>query len=273
MLSCDLEPPTPTDDRSRARAKPRVCAVRYLNTVPLIWGMLHGAQRGLFELSFETPAVCADRLESGEADIGIVPAVELERLGLEMIPGSCIACRGAVRSILLISRTPLAEIKTLAADSSSRTSVMLAKVLLSERYGARPEVAAMVPDLPSMMGQADAALIIGDPALRIEPAALPYDVRDLGAEWTEWTGLPMVFAVWAGRPGMDRRGLAAAFLDSAAYGAARIGEIAAAESAARGVSEALAREYLTERIRFELGENEMKGLEKFLEFASRGVRA
>ena len=235
--------------------------------------MLHGAQRGLFDLSFETPAVCADRLESGEADIGIVPAIELGRLGLEMIPGSCIACRGPVRSILLISKVPLDKIETLAADSSSRTSVMLARLVLTERFGARPEFITMAPDLSAMLERADAALIIGDPALRIEPSTLPYRVHDLGAEWTEWTGRPMVFAVWAGRKGLPVDELAATFRDSAAYGAAHVDEIVAAEAATRDIPEALARRYLTQHIQFELGENEEKGLETFLEYASRGLRA
>jgi predicted solute-binding protein len=235
--------------------------------------MLHGAQRGLFDLSFETPAVCADRLESGEADIGIVPAIELGRLGLEMIPGSCIASRGPVRSILLISKVPLDQIQTLAADSSSRTSVMLARVVLAERFDTKPDFTTMAPDLSAMLERADAALIIGDPALRINPSKLPYRVHDLGAEWTEWTGHPMVFAVWASRKGLPREELAAAFRDSAAYGSARVDEIVAAEAATRNIPETLARQYLTQHIQFELGEKEEQGLKTFLEYASRGVRA
>src|SRR5215510_1913805 len=131
--------------------------------------MLHGPQRGLFKLDFRTPAGCADQLASGSADIGIVPSFELTRQDLEIIPGTGIACHGAVRSILLISREPAAEIRTLAADSSSRTSVELARVILERRYGATPESISHAPDLEAMLRVADAALIIGDPALRIEP--------------------------------------------------------------------------------------------------------
>src|SRR5207248_359598 len=104
------------------------------------------------------------------------------------------ACRGPVRSILLIAKCPAPEIRTLAADTSSRTSVELARVILSRRYGAMPVRIPHAPDLPAMLRAADAALIIGDPALALDPAHLPYRVYDLGAEWVEMTGLPMVFA-------------------------------------------------------------------------------
>src|SRR5829696_4773005 len=113
----------------------RVCAVSYLNTQPLVWGMLHGKQQNRFELTFCVPAECADRLAAGTADIGIVPCAELPRLGLEIIRGTGIACHGPVRSILLISRVPPGQIRTLATDSSSRTSVMLARILLAKRFG------------------------------------------------------------------------------------------------------------------------------------------
>src|SRR5947207_225830 len=164
--------------------------------------MLHGPQQGLFDLDFRVPAGCADALASGRADIGIVPTFELTRQDLEVIPGAGIACHSAVRSILLVSRCPAEEIRTLAADSSSRTSVQLARVILERRYGAEYVSIPHAPDLDAMLRVADAALIIGDPALRLNPALLPYEVHDLGAEWVEMTGLPMVFAVWASRGGI-----------------------------------------------------------------------
>ena len=149
--------------------------------------MLHGAERGRFELSFSVPSECADRLAAGAADIGIVPSVELPRLNLELIPGAGIACRGAVRSILLISKVRPERVRVLAADSSSRTSVALARILLARRHGAQPVVRSCPPDLAGMLEAADAALIIGDPALRVEIEGLPYAVHDLGQEWVEWT--------------------------------------------------------------------------------------
>ena len=229
--------------------------------------MLHGPQRGLFDLDFQIPSACADRLASGDADIGIVPSFELTRQDLEILPGAGIACRGPVRSILLVSARPAAEIRTLAADASSRTSVELARVILSRRYGAAPEITAQPPDLERMLRVADAALIIGDPALRIDPARLPYYVYDLGAEWVEMTGLPMVFAVWAGRRGVVAPDVAEAFRASLAYGCERIDEIVALESARREFAPELVREYLTRHIVHRLGEREYEGMEQFLAWA------
>lgn len=227
--------------------------------------MLHGPQQGLFDLEFRVPAECADRVASGDADIGIVPSFELTRQDLEIVPGAGIACRGAVRSILLIARRPAAEIRTLAADSSSRTSVQLARVILRRRYGAAAEIVAHPPDLDAMLQIADAALIIGDPALRIDPASLPYHVYDLGAEWVEMTGLPMVFAVWAGRRGVATAEVEEAFRGSWHYGHAHLEEIVAAS---RGFAPGLVRRYLTDNIVHELGPREYEGMRLFLEYAA-----
>ncbi len=264
--------PEAGDGNGASGAKPRVAAVSFLNTAPLVWGLLHGPQREQFVLEFCTPSVCAGRLEEGAADIGIVPVVEIERLGLDVIPGACIASRGPVRSILLISKKPLPEVRSLAADISSRTSVALARVILSERYGVQPRFHPAAPNLISMLAGADAALIIGDPALRVDIGSLSYEVRDLGEEWTAWTGLPMVFAVWAGHPaGLDGSSekIEQAFRDSARFGLDHIEEIVQAEAPPRGIPEALARDYLTRHITFELGDDEIKGMQLFIEHASR----
>ncbi len=246
-------------------------AVSYLNTVPLVWGMLHGPQRGCFDLDFRLPAGCADQLAAGEADIGIVPAFELTRQDLDILPGAGIASRGPVRSILLISRCPAEQIRILAADDSSRTSVQLARVVLSRRFGAQPRIVPQAPVLDAMLASADAALIIGDPALRIDPAAFPlhvYDIYDLGAEWTAMTGRPMVFAVWAARKGIATPELAEAFLASCRYGRARLEDIVAAEAPARGFPATLVRDYLTRHIVHELGPADYEGMREFLALAS-----
>ncbi len=247
--------------------KPRVSVVSYLNTVPLVWGMLHGEQRGLFDLSFAIPAECADRLEDGRADIGIVPAVELNKQKLEIIRGCGVACHGPVRSILLISKVPFGEIRKLATDSTSRTSVALSRIILSRKYGVEPEHWPQAPDIKKMLGKADAALIIGDTALLLEPTALPFHVLDLGQEWTEMTGLPMVFAVWAARAGVRRQD-AEAFKDSLRFGREHMDDIVREWHAKLRLSEELVREYLTRNIVFELGEREYAGLQTFLQYAA-----
>ena len=239
----------------------------FLNTTPLVWGMLHGPQQSLFDLDFRLPSACADQMASGAADIGIVPSFELTRQDLEVIPGTGIACHGPVRSILLVSKRPAAEIRRLAVDSSSRTSVQLARVILERRYGAEYVAIAHVPDLDSMLRAADAALIIGDPALRLNPATLPYEVHDLGAEWVEMTGMPMVFAVWAACKGVVTPDVVEAFRESCRYGRERIDEIAAAECSQRGFAPELVREYLTRHIVHELGPKDYEGMDLFLRYA------
>jgi chorismate dehydratase len=242
-----------------------VSAVSYLNTWPLVWGFLHGPQRGVFEFRFDLPALCAAALEEGKADIGLVPCAELDRLGLDFLPDLGIACEGPVRSILLISRVPFSEIRTLAVDSSSRTSVALARIILAERYGCQPAMTRRLPNLEDMLAESDAALLIGDPALHLEPKVLPWRTLDLGAEWVEWSGLPMVFAVWAGHSGVLTERVASAFRGSWEWGLHRTEEMVDLAVQERGFGKELAREYLTRHIVYRLGANHLKGLELFRE--------
>lgn len=247
--------------------KPRVCAVSYLNTVPLVWGIEHGAQRDVFDLTYALPSECADRLASGDADIGIVPVIEMARQKLDYFRSTGIACRGPVRSILLVSKVPFRAIKTLATDTGSRTSVMLARIVLAEKYGVQPKLISRRAELAPMLGEADAALVIGDPALHLDPATLPFETLDLGREWTRLTGLPMVFAVWSGKKEVMLPRYEQAFLDSCRDGLAHMNQIVQEQSPIRGITEALAREYLTHRIVFELNDRDHEGLNLYLKQA------
>jgi chorismate dehydratase len=249
-----------------------VCAVSYLNTVPLVWGLQHSAEpalRDTFDLRFALPSECADQLTSGEADIGIVPVIEMARQGLEYFHGTGIACHGPVRSILLISKVPFREIRTLATDSGSRTSAMLSQVILAEKFGVKPRVFPHPADLVEMLGKADAALLIGDAALRVDPATLPFQTLDLGAEWVAMTGLPMVFAVWAGRKEIIREAHGQVFIESLRYGLAHMDNIVAAEAPARQFSPEVVRHYLTQNIVFELGEKDYEGMRLYIQHALR----
>ena len=229
--------------------------------------MLHGDERGLFDLSFALPSECADRLADGRADIGIVPSVELNRQKLEIIRGTGIACDGPVRSILLISKVPFEDIRTLATDSGSRTSVALSRILLAKRYGVEPRLSSQPPHLVQMLERCDAALIIGDAALLLDPAKLPFHVLDLVAEWSAMTLLPMVFAVWGTRADLPVQD-PAPFERSLRFGMEHIDDIVRQEHSKLGISEELAREYLTRNIVFELKDREYAGLVTFLEYAS-----
>jgi chorismate dehydratase len=260
--SCDLL--CYTDGLAPFDSPVKVCAVSYLNTSPLVWGMLHGNQRGVFDLDFRVPSQCAEQVSAGAADIGIIPSIELNRHNYGRVRGLGIASRGPVRSILLVSSKPVEKIETLAADISSRTSVALARIILGRRYRVEPRVIAQPPDLRAMLAAADAALIIGDPALHLDPDALDGRVLDLGSEWTEMTGLPMVFAIWAGLKESITRPVEAVFHASYEFGRDHLEEIVRTESAQRGISAELAREYLTRHIVCELGDAEYEGLEFFL---------
>ena len=238
-----------------------------------MWGLLHGPQRGALDLRFEVPSVCAALLQSGEVDIGLVPVIEMYRQNLLMLPGLGIASRGEVRSILIVSKVPAAQIQTLAVDASSRTSVVLARILLAERFGSRPELTEAPPNVAEMLENADSCLLIGDPALRVklDPREERF-IYDLGAEWNSWTGLPMVYAVWAARTVVDWGPAYGILLDSWRFGKARIDEIARAECGARGISFEEAREYLTRHIHFELSNDYLAGLMRY-QSAARAIGA
>jgi chorismate dehydratase len=233
----------------------------------LVWGLQHGPQKDIFDLSFEIPSVCADRLAAGSADIGLVPVIEAKRQGLEFVPGLGIACNGPVRSILLVSHVPAPEIRTIAVDSSSRTSVALTEVVLRERFGVAPKLISHGPQLDAMLETADAALLIGDPALRFHPDELPYHVYDLGQEWKWMTGLPMVFAVWAAPPQVIDSEVVSILHASCDFGRRHIEEIIAAEGPRRGFAEQLVRQYLTHYIQFQLTAEFECGMKRFLDSA------
>jgi chorismate dehydratase len=240
-----------------------VSAVSYLNTWPLVWGFLHGPQQGLFDFRFDLPVHCAEALRDRKADIGLVPCAELDRLGLDFLPDLGIACEGPVRSILLISRRPFDAIRTLAVDSGSRTSVALAKIILAERYGCHPLVTPHAPLLEEMLAENDAALIIGDPALRLDPETLPWRTLDLGAEWVAWSGLPMVFAVWAGRRECLTPDAAEAFRASHRWAREHPDEMIERAKAERGFGKELARAYFTRHIVYPLSARHLEGLTLF----------
>lgn len=240
----------------------------FLNSAPLVWGLLHGPQRGQFDLEFATPARCADRLRAGLVDLGNVPVIEYARQGLAFVPGVGVACHGPVRSILLLSKVPFDRVRRLAADTSSRTSVQLARIVLARRYGVFPEVLPHPPQLEPMLSVADAALIIGDPALRLDPPRLPYACLDLGGAWVEMTDLPMVFAVWAGSPAVITGEVEMSLRASCRFGRQQIDDVVRLESAARGLPLSLSREYLTRNIVNELGERDLQGMRLFLRYAA-----
>jgi len=151
--------------------KLRISIVKYLNTTPLVWGFTNGPLKGKYDLSFTVPSQCAEALRTNAADIAIIPAIEYQRIDdLVILPDLAIASKTRVRSLLLVSKVPLEKARNIALDSSSRSTQALTKILCQQKWKIAPEFLEMPPDLPAMLQRADAALLIGDPALRLSLA-------------------------------------------------------------------------------------------------------
>jgi len=185
--------------------RPRVGHIDFLNCLPLYDGLVRSGALLDVRLRRETPDVLNGLLLSGELDIGpisLVPALQHAR-ELVVLPDLAVGSDGPVLSVVLVSKQPVEDLDGahIALGSTSRTSVLLAQMLLAQRYEAKASFVTTPPDLGAMLRLADAAVLIGDPALRAtyEAPGLGLHVLDLGAAWREWTGLPMVFAVWAAR--------------------------------------------------------------------------
>ncbi len=244
----------------------RLGAVGYLNARPLVYGL---ERQPRFDLRYDIPSECARLLHGHAIDVGLIPSIEYLR-GPEpyaFVPGPAVTSRGPVASVAIYTRIEPKEIRTIAMDTSSRTSVALSTVLLRRVFGARPEAVPMAPDLDAMLARADAALIIGDNALFLNPQP---DIRkiDLGELWTETTGLPFVYAVWAGwRDALTAEDVR--LLQRARdEGAADSDGVARAYYPDDPARQAVARRYLRDNIRYVLGPEELEGLRTFYRYAA-----
>jgi chorismate dehydratase len=254
--------------------KTRLGSVNYLNCRPLVYG-LGGENDPLFTLRFDPPSKCAALLEAGEIDLGLIPTIAYaDRRGDCIVPGVAIASEGPVASVALFTRAPVSAIRSIALDTSSRTSVALTRILCARRFGIAPSFEPHAPDLPSMLAKHDAALLIGDPALLVDHKALGEDVEkmDLGQAWTDMTGLPFVWAFWSGRAGAASPE-AVSRLQAAKRAGMRVSD-ALADDYVAGTPQyrALARQYLREHIKFDLGDRMLAGLRSYYrEAASLGI--
>jgi chorismate dehydratase len=250
----------------RARQPLRIGAVGYLNARPLTWALDRDPSR--WRVRYDVPSVCATLLHAGEIDLGLVPSVEYLRSDYRMIPGVGVGSRGAIASVALYTTRPVADVRSIALDTSSRTSVALIQVLCQHHFRIRPRFVTHVPELETMVRAADAALLIGDPAFDAEHEALGLQKVDLGEEWTRMTGLPFIYAAWTGRPGVANPSDVAALQDAQAEGV-RASEAIAAEYG-RGDARRTARAaaYLRDNVKYGIGPDEAKGLQLFLDYAA-----
>ncbi len=238
-----------------------------------MWDFEHGTAGSNFEISYTIPSQCAASLQAGTADIGIIPAAAYATISdLTILPNVAIASRRAVRSILLICKLPLAEVRSVALDTSSLTSVALTKVLFEKWWGGPRNYAAMPPNIEQMLAEHDAGLLIGDPALRIDRSR--YLTYDLAEEWIRFTGKPFVFAFWAVRQqalrdaqlGFD---LAGTFQRSRDNGLQpeNIDSTAREWSGRLGLTETQVKSYVTENIHYYLDPACLEGLQLFYRYA------
>ena len=248
--------------------RPRIAASSYLNTAPLIWSFVHGSQRDAVELFTDTaPARCAEMLAADEVDAALVPVIEYQRIpDVAIIPDVCVGSRSAVRSVVLATRrNNLKKVERVALDDSSRTSVALVKIIFREFLGFEPEWQTSHPDLKSMLTHADAALIIGDPAMKIPRDQ--FRVFDLATLWHEFTACGFVFAMWMVRKESVEKLRGIDFAAARDQGVAHLDEIAAEYKPRLGLSGEEVKTYLTENIAFQMDEEMKKGLKLYFELA------
>jgi chorismate dehydratase len=235
----------------------RLGVVSYLNAEPLVFGL---EDDPAFALVRDLPSRIAAMLAAGQVDLGMIPSAAYLDGDFAIVPGVGIASRGPVRSVRVYHRTALPDVRTVALDTSSRTSVVLARVLLHEMLGRDPAYVPAEPDLDVMLAQADAALMIGDPAL-YQPADVPS--IDLGEEWTRRTGLPFVYAFWAGPVGAVGPSAVARLQEALRQGLGALPRIAASYNGHGADRGALNEAYLRANIHYGLGPEEEAGLREF----------
>jgi chorismate dehydratase len=262
----------------------RIAAIRFLNPAPLMWDFDHPPLAeelaGRYEIDWMLPSECADRLATGAADIGLVPIAALAITpGLRILPGCTIASKDYVRSLILVrrARQPLDRIRTVAADIASRTTIAYSRILFQKWGNPAAEFIPMSADLDAMLGKADAAIVIGDPALlaleeeanQLERTGEELVYHDLAHEWRSLTGLPFVSAVWCAAPGvaLDER-IADDFIRSRDHGLTHIEDLAAEWSAKLPLAESTIRHYLRANIHYILDDECLAGMDGFFRAAA-----
>lgn len=259
--------PKHRSNQSSADRPLRIGAVNYLNTKPLVYSL----ERLLPEarLVYDLPGHLADALAANELDIALVPSIELARhQDWKPVSDACIACSGPVLSVKLMFRVAPAQVRSLALDEGSRTSAVLAQVLLREIYGIHPRLELLPIGVTPEATTTDAVLVIGDRAIRSDNQAY-IEVWDLGDRWCRWAERPFVFALWVARAGVDTDPVAGALAAARDDGCQHLAEIAQVEADAMGLPRNLVRDYFCRNLHFQLGANERRGLEYFFERVAR----
>jgi chorismate dehydratase len=245
----------------------RIGAVTYLNARPLIVALEESDTR--VELILDYPSRLADALAEGRLDAAMIPSIEYARRpGYTIVSDACIACDGPVRSVKLYGRVPVEDVRTLALDEGSRTSAALSCILLKERFGLKPALQRLPIGTALAESPADAVLLIGDRGMT-HPAGHFEFVWDLGEEWSRWTGMPFVFALWIARPGIERQGLEKTLAAARDAGLRRLDEIARREAPRIGITVESCISYLHDNLKYYFGPKERQGLLHFYTLAEQ----
>jgi chorismate dehydratase len=249
--------------------KIRISLVHYLNAAPLGWAFQHGPYKECFDVVPASPANCADQLFQGQADIGLIPSIEYQRIpDLQIVPELSIASLHKVRSLLLIKPKGKEKIFTVALDTSSRTTIALAKILLWATMDIHPQFLPCPPDINQMLARSDAAILIGDAALQVNLE--DYDTIDLVEAWVSWQSRPFVCAFWACRKApMISSDLNALFMEAKEWGLKHVSEIAAAYARSLKLPAPFLENYLTHNIDYSLSPAHIEGLWEFYSQANR----
>lgn len=255
----------------------RIGAVSYLNSKPLVHCLeeLVDAQ-----IVVDLPSRLAEGLAGGSLDVALIPSIEYARNGgYTIVSDACISCNGPVKSVMLYSRVPVDRIRTLSLDEGSRTSAVLTRILLAERFDIHPRAVTLPIGSTASDSDADAVMVIGDRGMI--PVDGPHEfVWDLGQEWCGWTGLPFVFAMWAARgelPGHENniehqgklKELGRLLGLARDRGVGRLEEIARSEAPSVGLPFGQCHEYLRDNLTYRLGESQQRGVKRFYELAAR----
>ncbi|HXF04696.1 MAG TPA: menaquinone biosynthesis protein [Blastocatellia bacterium] len=249
--------------------KPVIAGSTYLNSAPLCYSFLRGAQRPLCHFVPNTsPATCAALLRDGEVDAALIPAIEYQRMeGIALVPGVAVAAHREVRSVFLASFKPLEEIETVALDISSRTSAALTRIFFQYFLGRQVRYLPWNPDLDEMLRVADGALLIGDPALSVRFRRQELRFYDYASLWYEFTGLPLVFALWAVRRDRWQKLQAISFERARREGVEHIPEIIRAAVNELKLPADYLRSYFAQCVVYDLDAQKQAGLDRFYELA------
>jgi chorismate dehydratase len=242
----------------------RVGSVPYINAAPLTRWLETDEASPLVEVVYAPPSVLARQLQARELEVALVSSVELARRDdVRPVADLCIGSRDAVLSVRLFCKTPLRQVRTVALDTSSLTSAALTQILLTRAYGIHAAYRHAAPDLDAMLGQADAALLIGDLGMTATHPEVR-EVVDLGSAWRAYTGLPFVWAVWLANAETPEQPLAELLRYAYQWGKARIDALVEAESQRTGIPRDLCERYLKDVMMYELDESLQAGLSRFL---------